>query len=474
MTSKTSISVSSSLSKTIDVAPTSALAGLFSENSKNQFARLTKAEEFEKKRSDITLKVNSVEQKKLDLKAQKKLEKKAKRKGKTMSEPVPEIQGDDSYVLEPSIGTKSVELNPNQHEKDSRTVFLGNLPISENVKSITKFCTEFGEVDSVRLRSVPIAGTAVDEAGNQNLVKKVSTNKKLFGTQKGSLNAYVVFKDRSAVSRALKANNRIIGASDNAQSADAGLKSTGKGRHLRVDLVNPTLFDPRKSVFIGALPHYADEEEVREHFAAVLPNGQDDIENIRLIRDPETLIGKGVGYLLLSSNDAVMQALSLHKEKYRKRWELRVTVCGKRTKRTEADKHIKAGDKAAVTVEDAKQSGKKRIREESSSVSTSDKDVASSAEINVDDGAGQNKKKMRWRNMDPADVPQRKPIAVNASAALKRMQQKQAARIKSLKTVNTRKKILTERGQMKKDGRKGKRLGGNVKKAMKAQKKAGL
>lgn len=44
----------------------------------------------------------------------------------------------------------------------------------------------------------------------------------------------------------------------------------------------------------------------------VLPNKQEDIEAVRLIRDPETLVGKGIGYLLLRDRDAVMKALSLH------------------------------------------------------------------------------------------------------------------------------------------------------------------
>ena len=41
---------------------------------------------------------------------------------------------------------------------------------------------------------------------------------------------------------ALQANNEVWGT-----------------RHLRVDRMNPTLFDTKRSVFIGSLPHYADE-----------------------------------------------------------------------------------------------------------------------------------------------------------------------------------------------------------------------
>jgi hypothetical protein len=77
--------------------------------------------------------------------------------------------------------------------------------------------------------------------------------------------------------------------------------------------------------------------------------------------------------------------------------------------------------------------------------------------------------------MAPEDVPKRDieaQAAKAASGAAKRLQKKMVKQVKALKTANTRKKVLTERGQIKKDGRKGKRLGGNVKKAMKAAKLA--
>lgn len=132
------------------------------------------------------------------------------------------------------------------------TLFIGNIPLSESIKSIKRLCAEFGEVVSVRLRSVPIAGTAVDEAGNQNLVKKICANRRQFSTVKGSFNAYVVFKDKESVSRAVLANGRVLG-----------------DRHLRFDFGVPTMFDPKKTVFVGSLPLYTDEEELRNHFASV-------------------------------------------------------------------------------------------------------------------------------------------------------------------------------------------------------------
>ena len=137
-------------------------------------------------------------------------------------------------------------------EKNTRTLFVGNVPISETSKALKQMFKDFGEIESIRLRSVPYEGTAVDDKGNQDLVRKVSVNKGKLGSQKGSLNAYIVFSEPSAVDKALVLNNKLVG-----------------DRHIRVDKSVPTLFDPKMSVFLGGIPYYADEEKLREHFAAV-------------------------------------------------------------------------------------------------------------------------------------------------------------------------------------------------------------
>lgn len=39
--------------------------------------------------------------------------------------------------------------------------------------------------------------------------------------------------------------------------------------------------------------------QVRAHFAASLEGGQEAIEGVRLVRDPDSQMGKGFGFLLL-------------------------------------------------------------------------------------------------------------------------------------------------------------------------------
>mmetsp|Transcript_22562 Transcript_22562/g.32982 ORF Transcript_22562/g.32982 Transcript_22562/m.32982 type:complete len:386 (+) Transcript_22562:85-1242(+) len=290
----------------VKIEPPKSLAELFSESSKANFARTHKPEEFQPKK-----------------RPQDEKEEPPKRVKKPKHKHTKKEQDEASDVAQDS--TQAVDNDTSDEEaKKQRTVFVGNIPISATLKSVRKIFSEFGDIESIRMRSVPISGTAVDDHGNQNLVKKVCVNTAKFGDQKGSFNAYIVYRKADSVSNALSANNRVVG-----------------NRHLRVDRAIPTMFNPKLSVFLGSLPFYTDEEELRSFFAEALPNGQEDIEGIRVVRDPNTLIGKGIGYLALRNHDAVMKALSLDETKFKKR-KIRVTTCGKRTKRSEKQKAERA------------------------------------------------------------------------------------------------------------------------------------
>lgn len=278
------------------------LTSLFSSDSLLKFQREKKPIEFQpKKQIDVNaIPIDESEKIALEDKQKQKLLKKAKRKDRKpkhekvsdVIETNGEVADNSSNDIDSNVENQSSDIPVSQ---DDRTVFIGNLSVKETNKTIKELMSEFGEVDSIRLRSVPIAGTAVDEEGNQNLVRKVCVNNRKFGDQKGSFNAYVVLKDPKSVKLALDASNRVV-----------------NGRHIRIDTLKPTLFDTKLTLFLGGLPHYCDEEDLRNYFANVLPNGQDDIECVRIIRDPNTLIGKGIGYLLLKDTDAKLAALGLH------------------------------------------------------------------------------------------------------------------------------------------------------------------
>lgn len=207
------------------------LLTLFSDSSKNNFARLYKPAEFIKK--------NKVKDSNTEQFGNKRKKPKKNRLNIGTSE------GDSGISTTTAVGG---------NEKDRKTCFVGNISTATNKKTITKLFKECGEIESLRFRSVPIEGTAVDEDGNQSLVKKVCSNKLKFGDQKGSLNAYVVFKDPSAAAIAVSTmNNRVF-----------------DGRHLRVDHSVPSVLDHKRTVFLGSLHFYADEEDLRNHFSKAI------------------------------------------------------------------------------------------------------------------------------------------------------------------------------------------------------------
>jgi len=169
----------------------------------------------------------------------------------------------------------------------------------------------------VRIRSVPITGTAVDQPGNERLVKRVCSNTKKFSDAKATCNAYVVFRAEAAVEAAVQSDGLVF-----------------RERHLRIDSATRKDFDAQRSVFLGNLPFDADEEDVRKHFASVLETSAEDgpvVEGVRIVRDALTQRGKGFGYVLLSNRTAVAQALQLHESTFAGR-KIRVMTCGKRFK----------------------------------------------------------------------------------------------------------------------------------------------
>jgi nucleolar protein 12 len=134
---------------------------------------------------------------------------------------------------------------------------------------------------------------------------------------------------------ALAKNNTMItlGGSDETITRRGTTKAAStKDVRLRVDTAEPTV-DPRRSVFCGNLPYAADEESLQMHFVkgCGMLNSLDDVESVRIIRNPDTMQCRGFGYVRLRDYSMVALALQMHDSVYMKR-NLRVFVCGKRFK----------------------------------------------------------------------------------------------------------------------------------------------
>ncbi|NXR61691.1 RBM34 protein, partial [Rhadina sibilatrix] len=167
---------------------------------------------------------------------------------------------------------------------DRRTVFVGNLPVSCTVQVVKSLFKKYGQIQSIRFRSLIPAEDTVS--------KKVAAIKHKVHPNAKFVNAYVVFKEECDAQKALKENGTEIAS----------------GFHIRVDTASKTSsHDNKRSVFLGNLPYDIQDDAVREHFHVC-----GDIVGVRVVRDRRTGLGKGFGYVLFENADAVHLALKLN------------------------------------------------------------------------------------------------------------------------------------------------------------------
>ncbi|NXI83393.1 RBM34 protein, partial [Rhipidura dahli] len=167
---------------------------------------------------------------------------------------------------------------------DRRTVFVGNLPVTCTVQVLTSLFKKYGQIESIRFRSLIPAEDTVS--------KKVAAIKHKVHPNAKCVNAYVVFKEECGAQKALKENGTEIAS----------------GFHIRVDTASKTSsHDNKRSVFLGNLSYDIHDDAVREHF-----NDCGDIVGVRVVRDKRTGLGKGFGYVLFENTDAVHLALKLN------------------------------------------------------------------------------------------------------------------------------------------------------------------
>jgi len=166
-------------------------------------------------------------------------------------------------------------------EQEKRTVFVGNLPCDTKDKALKKLFSEFGKVESVRFRNLARA--------DEMKTKKYAAIKKDFHELKKNFNAYIRFSTEEAAKQSCQLNG-----------------TTFEGNVIRVDCALNRRHDQGRAVFLGNLGFTTHEEDVR---AAFIKYGK--IENVRLIRDSNTGICKGFGYINFESRDGVEAVMAL-------------------------------------------------------------------------------------------------------------------------------------------------------------------
>jgi len=101
------------------------------------------------------------------------------------------------------------------------------------------------------------------------------------------------------------------------------------------------------------LPFVASEEEIR---AAFVDCGT--IENVRLVRDPKTHIGKGIGYIMFSTKEEMLGALTKKKGMKFKHRELRIN------RAVEPKRREKKKNRQAAALEDRRERRREREAED--------------------------------------------------------------------------------------------------------------
>jgi len=205
------------------------------------------------------------------------------------------------------------------NDKDDRTVFVGNLPLSTTRKKLASLFREFGLIESTRLRSIAVNGVKVPPGSMKNSMRKVCVNKGLVNTAtKSTSQGYVVFESSSSIPLALQMNNKKIHANEEGEYV------------LRVDTCPPTI-DTARSIFIGNLSYDTQEQSLREFFEQAIANDSS-IEGVRVVRDKTTMKCKGVGYILFQNRQIVMQALKLNGVTFLNR-KIRVMACSNKKRK---------------------------------------------------------------------------------------------------------------------------------------------
>ncbi|CAI4945073.1 BAD_collapsed_G0049700.mRNA.1.CDS.1 [Saccharomyces cerevisiae] len=226
----------------------------------------------------------------------------------------PTVTKTDETSVPLTSAAKKVDFKEDELEKAERTVFIGNIlstvitskkvykefkklfgtnPIAETEESGNEKEEESSKksdnnefaIESIRFRSI-----SFDEA----LPRKVAFVQQKFHKSRDTINAYIVYKNKSAVRKICSNLNAVV----------------FQDHHLRVDSVaHPAPHDKKRSIFVGNLDFEEIEESLWKHFE---PCGG--IEYVRIIRDSKTNMGKGFAYVQFKDLQSVNKALLLNEK----------------------------------------------------------------------------------------------------------------------------------------------------------------
>ncbi|KAH7328903.1 hypothetical protein B0I35DRAFT_473560 [Stachybotrys elegans] len=212
-------------------------------------------------------------------------------------------------------------------EKAARTVFLSNVP-SEAISS-----------KSAKKTLMNHLSTIFDSEDKTTLQKIESIRFRSLAFSTGSMPKRAAYITKSLMEATTKSANAYVVYSTPVLARKAASELNGTevlGRHIRVDSVaHPSPTDHRRCVFVGNLGFVDDEtilnttaegekvQKKRNKVPADVEEGlwrtfgkQGKVENVRVVRDPVTRVGKGFAYVQFYDANDVEAALLLDGKKF--------------------------------------------------------------------------------------------------------------------------------------------------------------
>jgi RNA recognition motif-containing protein len=188
-------------------------------------------------------------------------------------------------------------------ERLSRTAFVGNVAATVKRKDLKKMFKAFGAVEAVRLRGVV--------AANPKLPKKTALLARRMHTSCDTLLAYVVFKPVDGAKTVPNDGGEYsVGAPVLAACAALNL-TVFMEKHLRVTPAVHTRGPLRQSIFLGNLPFDVTEEELIMLFTEPAKAAGSSLVGVRVTRDKETGMGRGVGFASFDDELGVRAVMNL-------------------------------------------------------------------------------------------------------------------------------------------------------------------
>jgi nucleolar protein 12 len=206
--------------------------------------------------------------------------------------------------------------DPIDEEETDRTVFVGNLPNTcTHQKLKAHFAAHCGAdaVVSARIRCIrlDVEGKTRASAADSDDDGEGAASKQAKAIKNRGRGVHVLRGDISHDPHA-SANGYVVLQS--LEAAQKALELTGtvyQGRHLSVsrETAEGRAFFPLTSIYVGNLPYNVSDEQLWGLFSG--EGGIKDMRRVRVIRDRETNVGKGIAYVEFGSKQSATKALTM-------------------------------------------------------------------------------------------------------------------------------------------------------------------